>query len=531
MKPVGNIERRTLMRGSNWQRPGISLFTLLLAGCLITLGADQGPVSVFDSSSEAPISGAALLLSRADGAVLEAETDSEGRGVFPELRPGAYLLRAEQPGYVDLLDPHGRGRPMVVSAANKNPVTIGLTRASAISGQVFDGQGTPLQGANVYAIVRRGADGAPRYIQFGNLGHTDDNGKYRLHGLPPGHYSVAVVPFGTVSGFAPVFFPGSNSPGEAEFLELKPGETTSANLRVAAAEARSISGKLSGMPADASTGRAAVALMTRDGLQVAMSGAAADADGSFVLRDVPPGEYQLIAWTPHAGWDKGERTPGADARSAARSVSGVDLETGLELQPLAKVSGRLILDGATRTDYPCRGGKQIAFHSEDGWDNVWRLAVAVDGLGISVEGLPAGRYRIEMPGLGDSCRLTSVRVGDQSAPGGVALIDGSAPLTLVLATATGAVSGGVITQEDKPAAGIVVLSRTDGEGVAQVAQLDGEGRYGFSQVLAGEYRLTAMDGLNSADYLDSVEASKLGAKLVVVEAGQTTMSDMRITER
>ena len=249
--------------------------------------------------------------------------------------------------------------------ANKNTIGIGLTQASAISGQVLDGQGNPLQGANVYAIARRGADGAPRYIQFGNLGHTDDNGKYRLHGLPPGHYSVAVVPFGRVSNFAPVFFPGSNSPGEAEFLELKPGETTSANLRVAAAEARSISGKLSGMPADASAGRAAVALITRDGLQVAMSGAAADADGSFVLRDVPPGEYRLIAWTPHEGWDRGGRTPGADARSAARSisVSGVDLETGLDLQPLAKVTGRLILDRshADGLPVPRRQGDCLSF--------------------------------------------------------------------------------------------------------------------------------------------------------------------------
>ncbi len=514
-----------------WPR---ALLTLIIAACSLSLRADQASTSVLDSSSGRPIAEAAVLLSREDGTVVEAETDSEGQATFPELGPGAYWIRAEKPGYVDLLDPHGRGRLMVVSAANKNAVKIGLTQACAISGQVLDDQGKPVQGANVVAIVRRGIEGSLRYAQSGNPGHTDDNGKYRLHGLPPGRYSVAVVPFRETSGFAPVFFPGSNSPGEAEFFELKPGETTtSVNLRIASVEARSISGKVSGMPADAGAGRAAVALLTRDGLRVAVSGATADADGAFVLTDVPPGEYHLIAWTPYAGWDTGGQTAGASARSAIVSVSvaGADLQAVPVLQPLAKVSGRLVWDGSARGNYPCRGGKQVTFHSEDGWDNVWRPVVVVEGDRVNVEALPAGRYRVEMPGLGDSCRLAAVRVGDHAAPGGVAVIDGTAPLTLVLATGTGAVSGAVTTQEDKPAAGIVLLSRTDGEGGLQVAPLDAEGRYRFSQVLAGEYRLTAMESLNSVDYLDSVEAPKLGAKLVVVEEGRTTTSDMRITRQ
>jgi hypothetical protein len=419
---------------------------------------------------------------------------------------------------------------MVVSAANKSAVNIGLTQACAISGQVLDHQGNPVQGANVHAIVRRGAGDATRYTQFGTLGHTDDNGKYRLYALPPGHYSVVVVPFGETSRFAPEFFPGSSTPGEAEFLELKPGETTIANLRVALSEARSISGKVSGVPADAGAGRAAVALLTRDGLRFAVSGATVEADGAFVLRDVPPGEYHLIAWTPYAGWDTGGQTAGANARSAIVSVSvaGDDLQAVPVLQPLAKVSGRLVWDGSARGDYPCQGGKQIAFHPEDGWDNVWRPAVAVDGDRVSVAGLPAGRYRVEMPGLGDSCRLAAVRVGDHAAPGGVAVIDGSVPLILVLTTATGGISGTLTAQDDKPAVGFVVLSRTDGEDAAQVAELDSEGRYQFSHVVSGEYRLTAMNSLNSTDYLDPVEARNLGSKLVVVEAGRQVTSDLRL---
>jgi hypothetical protein len=124
-----------------------------------------------------------------------------------------------------------------------------------------------------------------------------------------------------------------------------------------------------------------------------------------------------------------------------------------------------------------------------------------------------------------------VRAGDQAAPGGFALIDGSAALTLVLTTATGEISGAVTTQEDKPAVGIVVLSPADDEAASQMAQLDAEGRYRFSQVLAGEYRLTAMNSLNSTDYLDPLEAPKLGAKFVVVEAGRNVTSNLRLVEQ
>jgi hypothetical protein len=516
-----------------------ALLALIITGCALTLfGGQSSPsVCVIDSSSGRPIPGAAVLLSREDGTVLETETGSEGQAAFPGLRPGAYWIRAEKPGYVDLLDPHGRGRPAVLSSANKNPIAIGLTRSVAISGQVLDSQGRPLQLAKVIAVVRRSVHGEARLTPFGEAARTDDGGRYRLHGLPPGYYSVSVVPTGDAPGaevFAPICFPGTADPGKAEFFELKSGESkTSVDLTVAVSEALSISGTVSGIPEDEKPNRAAVSLAKRGGLRVPIASVLTASGGAFVIPNVPPGEYQLTAWTPTAGRGSGGPPAGVNARSAVRSVSvpGGDLQVDLELRPLVRTSGRLAWDGSPAGDYACGGTGQIAFHSEDGWLDVWPPVVGMNGDRFTVEGLPAGRYWIEMPGLGALCRLAAVRVGNQEATGGVALIDGPAPLTIVLSTATGEVSGAVTAEDAKPAVGVVLLLSTDGHGAVQAAQVDAEGHYSFSEVLAGVYRLIALDRLNSTDYLDPFEAPKLGAKLVVIKAGRTATSDLRLVRQ
>lgn len=517
-----------------WTR---ALLTLIIAGCTLTLRGDQGSASVFDCGSGRAISGAAVLLSREDGTALEAETDSEGYATFLGLRPGAYRFRAEKPGYVDLLDPHGRGRLAVVSPANQDPVGIGLTRTAVISGQVLDLQGTPLQGAKVLAIVRRRVLGDSRFTAFGEAARTDDGGRYRLHGLPPGHYSVVVVPIGEAEGaevFAPVYFPRSVDPGQAVFFELRPGETrTSADLTLTGVETLSVSGTVSGIPKDWNGKRAAVSLATQGGLRAPTATALTEADGAFVIRNVPAGEYQLTAWGPITGSDSEGPMAGANARSAVRAVrvsGGADVQIDLELRPLVTVNGRFNWDGKPRSDFACKGAATIALRSEDGWLDVWSPVVSVTGDRFTVQGLPAGRYRVELPDLEDSCRLAAVRVGNEATPDGIALVDGSAPLTLDIGSATGEISGVVTRPEAKPAVGNVVLVPADREGAVQIAQFDAEGGYRFSRVPAGAYRLMAMKELNSMDYLDPLAAPNLDARTVLVEAGRKATADLRLVQ-
>jgi hypothetical protein len=510
---------------------------LVLLACVGTVRSEQVLVLVSDSSSGLPVSGATVSLERNGKSVAEAETDSEGRAAFSGLAPGNHVLRVEKSGYLDLLDPAGRGREVAVAASNTNTTNIRVTlsRTAVISGFVRDSEGGPLQGATVRAIARRGAEGA-RFTRVGQLSRTDDMGRYRLFGLPAGRYSVVVVPRGSESAagsFAPAFY-GSADSRQAVFFELQPGEIrTSVDLIVAGTQRSSISGTVAGTPSDSTPGRAAVALV-KDDLDFLAAAVLTDSEGAFSIPEVPAGDYHLIAWTPFKGW---ELPPWPSSKATARvaaqkvSASGADLRVSLALRPLVTVRGNVIWEGSRGGGQACSGAGEIVFQSQDGWPEEWMPAVVPEDDRFRVAALPAGRYRIETHKLRGSCPLVEVRVGDQPAPLGVALLDGSTSLTLLLTNRTGDVSGAVTADEASPAAGIVLLAPVDADGVVQVAQINAEGRYQFRDVLAGQYRLMALSRLDSTDYLDSVEAKNLGAKLVLVEGGKKLTSDLKLVRK
>jgi hypothetical protein len=481
-----------------------------LAICTFPIMAADLAVRVSDSTSGKPVDGATVTLWRADGDSLEAETDSQGRAPFSELPPGTWRLHAAKASYVDLLDPAGRGRP--IGSASKS-VAIELTRAATISGTILDSKGEPFEGAKIVAVARRRSGGASRLVPFGEPGHSDDRGHYRLYGLAPGWYAVAVLPTGEPDAAA---FP----PAYSEFFELTPGDIRSnVNLVASTSGLGSISGVVSGIPDEQRPNIAGVGLALPGGLPAPIAGVVSESGGAFVIHNVPPGEYRLLAWTPADGREPDGPPASSAARAASRtiSISAGEFQADLALQPLVKVSGRFAIEGKA-----CTGEKQLVFQSEDGWPEVWPPVVTVNGDHFTAEGLPVGRYRIAVTGLADSCRL---------APGGVVRVDGQSALTLVLTSATGEISGVVDRSDAAGSAGIVILSPADGEGSARVAPVDASGHYSFGPVVVGEYVLVARRGLDSMNYLDAIESSKTGAKLVTVEAGQKVTCELTLARK
>jgi carboxypeptidase family protein len=130
----------------------------------------------------------------------QAVTDDEGRFAFPDLPPGRYSLVAEKAGYVKTYYGSPRpgwppGTPVAMLAGQPAPsVVIRVLRGAVIAGTVRDPFGAPVASSQVTVKQPIVINGQRRMIDVPNLlvpyATTDDRGRYRIYGLPPGEYTV-----------------------------------------------------------------------------------------------------------------------------------------------------------------------------------------------------------------------------------------------------------------------------------------------------------------------------------------------------
>ena len=125
-------------------------------------------------------------------------SDSRGRFAFTDLPPAAGLtLTASRAGYFDGgFTPAGgpASEPRSLSLADGQwlgGLRIRLWRPGAISGTLRDERGEPVVGVEVRAVAVIPIAGHER-LASSAVALTDDRGLYRLAGLPPGRYLVAI---------------------------------------------------------------------------------------------------------------------------------------------------------------------------------------------------------------------------------------------------------------------------------------------------------------------------------------------------
>ena len=170
-------------------------------------------------------------------------TDIDGRFSITVGADACCAITVTKPGYA---------KTTVKAPAQREPLTVRLSRGSAISGSVIDENGDPVIRASVIVETlpedgKRGAViAAPR---------TDDLGEYRAGSLPAGQVIVSMfaspaairmLPDGGImtSGRGDpqsrVYFPGVSNVAQAATFSLRPGdEKTGINFTVTAAAIRS----------------------------------------------------------------------------------------------------------------------------------------------------------------------------------------------------------------------------------------------------------------------------------------------------
>ncbi|HEY1306968.1 MAG TPA: carboxypeptidase-like regulatory domain-containing protein [Vicinamibacterales bacterium] len=241
-------------------------------------------------------------------------SDERGRFVIDGLRAGSYALEASSLGYVTAQ--YGQSRAagpglQVVVRDNEtfDDADFVLSRGSVVTGTITDERGEEIEGAVVRAIQIRYADGRTT-ATIVRVAQTDDRGGYRLYGMSPGSYLISALDTATISGanqrgYAPIYYPGSTQLTEAVPVHTDIGrDVAGIDLgfrHESAARVTGIALDASGAPVKgdvllvASQRSGGIALEPRQGIRT-------NADGSFTIADVPPGEYVLKVSKP---WSNG----------------------------------------------------------------------------------------------------------------------------------------------------------------------------------------------------------------------------------
>lgn len=295
-------------------------------------------------------------------------TDARGGFRFTRVAAGSYTVKSVADNLSTVTYVSVFGQVMPISDVGKTVhistgeaiegVELIVQRGCVISGRVLDANGQPLieERINViYSYVHKegGERDSPNRGDFLNpaMTLTDDQGNYRLYGLPAGSYAVSIgldssekinvsASFGKV--IPETYHPGVTEREKATFIELKEGEeATGIDITVGAARLKGYA--VSGRVIDAETGApvAGVICEYRQHNQwtsppVAGGRAVSNADGEFLIKGVMSGRYET-----HVTSDSEYYSDSTAFNVMDKDVQGVEIK----LHRGAVLSGTVIVEG------------------------------------------------------------------------------------------------------------------------------------------------------------------------------------------
>jgi hypothetical protein len=480
-------------------------------------------------------------LSKVELKLEDAVTTSDAKGHFAmvDLEPGSYHLIARRSGYVDTA--YGARRADTLGTLLRlekgkelTGLTVKLIPNGVISGTIRDSDGEPLEGAHVTASHRTFEYGVPRIEGYADA-ETDDLGQYRMRGLPPGKYYLAVQPhtdgtlkFDHTSGKAaeevevPTVYPGSPDPSLAMPIDVKAGaRITGIDFALARTRTFTVKGRVE-LPATAAQATVTLRAPERGlGLERRFQASPRRANGAFELRGVPAGSYLLTA------------TNGALAGEAQLEVAGNLEGLSVPMLPPSTFTGNLIVESGAKLPE----GRFVFYFAFD--VDTGLLLNFDDNEPPAPQRAPPGRYlyRPVYSPVGD-WYVKSIRSGTiDVVADGLAVPPGAAvTVEILLALDGGKVAGDVVDASGNPSPGATVLLAPEPRLRGQSARFkhvsaDQSGHFEIRGIAPGEYKVFAWDDVeegiwNDPDFLK--ECEKNGEPVTVREKSKETVKVTQI---
>jgi hypothetical protein len=456
-------------------------------------------------------------------------TNADGFFHVGGIAPGRYHLFAERAGYVEGIHHGSRGHILTLAAGQDlKDIQIRLAAAATVTGRVTDEDGDPLENTEVSVLRRSFAAGRAQWRQMGSA-RTNDLGEYRIPGLPSGNYYVSVNPppdFKTLldsenspasgksntekpsTSYQTTYYPGTPDRSQAEPIQLHPGEEFPADFSLVPSPALTIRGSVANLPPRAS---ATIRLEAND-FNVVFNGAEVHKDGSFVIYDVAPGTYTIVASVDNAP------VPMIARQSLQVTSNNID---SLRLIPQtgATIRGKLHREGKNAGGLNTSPTALVLQPSEGQSDTVPQFSTGIDFspvAEIAPDGafqwtnVPPGNYSLCLGGERNhntdwflKSAMVAGRTTDRSAisvEGGVITLD-------VIASANGGVVEGIVTdRQGQPVADAVIVAAPEASlplhGDINQTASDQNGRFSLHGLAPGQYSLFAWDNVEGDAYYD-----------------------------
>lgn len=485
-------------------------------------------------------------------------SDAEGKFIFEDVEPGAYLLYGQHPGYIE--SSYGTKKAGSSSAVlNLTPslhvrdIEFKLTLRTIISGRVLDDEGDPVPRGTV-DVLRYSYPNGRRQLSLFTQTRADEDGVYKISNVLPGSYLLAADP-ARLSFYEPVhkngprgdpakpeeelvttYFPGVTDEASATTIEVVVGrDMLGTDLHLRKSQVFRIKGRLSGNINPEPSNLLRVSMIRRDSFIMEFFGSTSanvEKDGSFELRGVSPGPYRLMVTTSHGMIHTLARQ---NIEVGGHNIDGVTIV----LQPTGSIRGTIQMARTSSSESekptPILSNVMIWLEAAAGQTNGMPIGTVKPDGSFVFDNVAADQYRLRVNHLPDGTYLKSARLGDQDAlghdldlSGGV----GAAAMDIVLSATAGQIDGTVQTDQRKTATGVQISlipdpadpTRTD---LFASTVSDQNGQFSLKNITPGKYRLYAWEEIeNGIQYNPEFMKPlvELGTKITVEENGRHTQA-------
>ena len=515
-------------------------------------GSISGRVTIEDR----PARGVTVSLFAEDSSsgklLTKATSDHEGRFQLRSVPAGSYRLQAFAPALVAAGDSmFGRfGKAInLLEGEDADVADIALKPGGVITGRVTDAEGQPViqETIRLFRVDSNNQQGGkqPIYLPFNFMFSTDDRGVYRLFGLPPARYLVAVgvesngpnARINVGNTYYPLtYHPDSTEEAKGIVVEVASGgEATGVDIVLGrASKGYSVTGRI----IDATTGKPVVGMSYGYGVRhpqserfnmTASGGSTSNARGEFRLEGLTPGQYAAF----------GNPAPDSDVYSDTGLFTITDSDVAgvvVKVHVGSIIIGNVVIEGAEGQPGAPRAS-EVRLGVMAGSLNVApknaMVRISPDG-SFRINGLPRGiaSFNIFYPAPKGLALLRVERDGVEQKNGiEVGSAEEITGVKVVFAYGTGSIRGQVKVEGGEISSDTMMflnLRRVgSNEGLNRsMPSVDSRGRFVIDGLQPGEYELSLMFRTTSPDGGRPVIISKDVKQTVEVTNGTESQVTM-----